>query len=178
MSDSNKQSPSTHLEKPEAKSNSPTTSPSKAEAQSFDVMQELRMLSSVFNEMERGTAIISEKIFEPLIDSTDEEVYGGKIKPTSDPEVDGHIKILNKLFPLSKKTGFKVINPDVVKAYSPKIFTLATCFNGLHTLRTLCDIVNEENKARTPNNSPEQVSKIEQAFPSAKGKSVGIHPSQ
>ena len=134
---------------------------------SAEAIENLQLISEVFQQIEKETAEIAEMIFEYLIDVDDAQVATGTIPPTGNKRVDRYIKILNRLFLFSKKyfrqSGVRIINRRVVKDLDKKTFAICMCFDGGVSLDILCDIVNEENRVRTPNISPVRLT-IEQVF--------------
>lgn len=130
----------------------------------------LKLLTEVFNLIETETAEIAEMIFDFLIEVGDGEIMTGKISENHpDPKVRAYIKILNRLFNFSRtnssKGGFRLINRKTVKDLDKKTYAISMCFDGGVSLDILCDIVNTENQARTPTNSPVRVT-VKQAFAS------------
>lgn len=130
--------------------------------------ENLKLLSEVFNLIENETAQIAEMIFDYLIDISDGEVMTGDLpEDHPNPKVKAYIKILKRLFLFSRKNsgrgGFRIINRKTVKDLDKKTYTICMCFDGGVSLDILCDIVNTENQARTPTNSPVKVT-VKQLF--------------
>jgi len=123
--------------------------------------ENLKLLSEVFELIETETAEIAEMIFDYLIDVLDGDIMTGSISENHpNPKVSAYIKILNRLFLFSRKSSrgsFRVINRKTVKDLDKKTYAICMCFDGGVSLDILCDIVNTENQARTPNNSPVKV---------------------
>ena len=147
-------------------SNIPSPNPNKVSA---DIIADLKLVSEVFQRIEEETAEIAEMIFDYLIDVGDEHIFNGTIPDHPNPRISNYVKILNRLFMLSRKrakTGelaLVVINRRTVKELDKKTFTISMCFDGGVSLDILCDIVNEENRARTPTKSPVKIT-IKKAF--------------
>ncbi len=146
------QTPSSHLQNPAA-----------------EIIADLKIVSEVFQRIEAETAEIAEEVFDYLIDIADSDIIDGTIPEHPNPRVAAYIKILNRLFKLSRKKsaegalGLVVINRKTVKELDKKTYTISMCFDGGVSLDILCDIVNEENRARTPTRSPVKVT-IKKAF--------------
>jgi hypothetical protein len=123
--------------------------------------ENLKLLSEVFKLIETETAQIAEMVFDYLIDVLDSDIMTGSISEDHpNPKVKAYIKILNRLFLFSRKStrgSFRIINRKTVKDLDKKTYTICMCFDGGVSLDILCDIVNTENQARTPNNSPVRV---------------------
>lgn len=130
--------------------------------------ENLKLLSEVFKLIETETAQIAEMVFDYLIDVLDGDIMTGSIpEDHPNPKVRAYIKILNRLFLFSRKNsargGFRIINRKTVKDLDKKTYTICMCFDGGVSLDILCDIVNTENQARTPTNSPVKVT-VKQVF--------------
>ena len=144
----------------------PSASPDGIDA---DIVADLQIVSEVFEQIESETAEIAEEIFDYLIEVADNHIIEGTIPEHPDPKIARYLKILNRLFRLSRRrskeglAGLVVINRKTVKELDKKTFTISMCFDGGVSLDILCDIVNEENRARTPTRSPVKVT-ITQAF--------------
>ncbi|MBU6139937.1 MAG: hypothetical protein KGP29_00060 [Proteobacteria bacterium] len=128
----------------------------------------LKLLSEVFKLIETETAEIAEMVFDYLVDVLDEYVMTGTISENHpNPKVRAYIKILNRLFLLSRKNSdkgsFKLINRKTVQDLDKKTYTICMCFDGGVSLDILCDIVNVENQGRTPAASPVKVT-VKQVF--------------
>ncbi len=124
--------------------------------------ENLKLLSEVFKLIETETAAIAEMVFDYLVDVLDEYIMTGEISEDHpNPKVRAYIKILNRLFLLSRKNSdkgaFKLISRKTVKDLDKKTYTICMCFDGGVSLDILCDIVNTENQARTPTASPVRV---------------------
>jgi hypothetical protein len=130
---------------------SPATFPKNASA---ELIQNLQAISEVFQKIEEETAKMAELIFDYLINVSDEQIMTGKIPPHKNKRIDSYVKILNRLFLLSrnsyKGSGFKIISRSMVKNLDRKAFAICMCYDGGVSLDVLCDIVNAENEARTP----------------------------
>jgi hypothetical protein len=134
---------------------------------SAEMMENLQMISEVFQKIEGETAEMAEMIFDYLIEVTDEQVMNGAIPPHLNPRINSYIKILNRLFLFTRKNskagGLRLINRKTVEDLDKKTFTICMCYDGGVSLDILCDIVNTENQARTPSVSPVKVT-VTQAF--------------
>ncbi|MBP7710448.1 MAG: hypothetical protein KA100_05205 [Rickettsiales bacterium] len=143
----------------------PSTFPKNASA---EMMENLQAISEVFQKIEEETAEVAELIFDYLINATDEQIMAGTVPPHANKRINDYIKILNRLFVFSRKAGgLRVINRKTVESLDRKTFTICMCHDGGVSLDILCDIVNTENQARTPKNSPVKVT-VTQAFGAAK----------
>lgn len=92
----------------------------------------------------------AEKLFEILIDLSDQDLSQGKIPFTKDQELNKYIKILRRLFPISLENGVKkIVSRGFLQSCDPKTYCLAMCLNA-SALDTLCGIVNHENNSREP----------------------------
>ncbi len=144
--------------------NLPSGSPQSASA---DIIADLKMLSEVFEQLEKETAEIAELLFDILINATDEQIMTGNVPGHTNPRIAAYIKILNRLFLFSRKHskegGVRVINRKTVQELDKKTFTICMCFDGGASLDVLCDVVNSENQARTPTKSPVKIT-IKQLF--------------
>jgi len=146
--------------------NAPSSHPNKVSA---DIVADLKLVSEVFQRIENETAEIAEMIFSYLIDVGDADIFNGTIPDHPNAKISNYVKILNRLFALSRKraklgqTSLVVINRKTVKELDKKTFAISMCFDGGVSLDILCDIVNEENRARTPTKSPVKVT-IKRAF--------------
>lgn len=129
--------------------------------------ENLKLLTEVFQRIEGETANVAEMIFDYLIDIMDDQIMTGEIPAHPNPKVNAYIKILNRLFLLSRKNanrgGFSLINRKTVKDLDKKTYTICMCFDGSVSLDILCDIVNTENQARTPSTSLVKVT-VKQVF--------------
>lgn len=129
--------------------------------------ENLTLLTEVFERVENETAEVAEMIFDYLVDIMDAQIMTGEIPDHPNPRVSAYIKILNRLFLLSRKNsskgGFRIINRKAVKNLDKKTFAISMCFDGGVSLDILCDIVNTENQARTPAASPVKVT-VKQIF--------------
>jgi len=124
----------------------------------------LKSLSSIFDDINKSTSDLAEKLFEHLVDIDDEKLRDGKIPHNNNyPEINKYISTLNRLFCLSLRDGTIAIKRDIVSHLDKKTFTLAMVSDGGASLDILCEIVNEENSQRTPHRSPSNF-KIIRAF--------------
>ncbi len=142
----------------------PSISPKGASA---DIIADLKLLSEVFQRVEEETAEIAEMLFDILINASDEQIMNGTIPAHTNPKIAAYLKILNRLFLLSrkhsKKGGLRVINRKTVQELDKKTFAICMCFDGGVSLDILCDVVNTENRERTPTKSPVKVT-VKQVF--------------
>lgn len=136
---------------------------------SADVIADLKLVSEVFQKIESETAEIAEMIFDYLIDVGDVDIFEGTIPDHPNSKINRYVQILNRLFLLSRKrrktgmTGLVVINRKTVQELDKKTYAISMCFDGGVSLDILCDVVNEENNARTPTKSPVKIT-IKKAF--------------
>jgi hypothetical protein len=136
---------------------------------SADLLQNLQLISEVFEKIEKETAKVAELLFDYLIEATDEEIMTGTIPGHKNKKIDGYIKILNRLFAFSRKggghakVGLRIINRKTIEDLDRKTFMICMCFDGGASLDVLCDVVNTENSARMPKNSPIKVT-VKKAF--------------
>jgi hypothetical protein len=150
----------------EIQEQAPSSSPDGLHA---DIIADLKLVGEVFQEIEAETAEIAEEIFDYLIDIADFDIMDGTITEHPNPKIARYIRILNRLFRLSRKrlqsgtAGLVIINRKTVKELDKKTFAISMCFDGGVSLDILCDIVNEENRARTPTRSPVKIT-IKRAF--------------
>jgi hypothetical protein len=129
---------------------------------SANVLTNLKRISEVFQKIESETAEIAEEIFSYLIDVSDENIMSGTIPipDSGSKRLKTYLKILNRLFLLSrqsKENSFRIINRNTIRKLDKKTFTICMCYDGGVSLDILCDVVNTENQARTPNASPVKV---------------------
>jgi len=136
----------------------PSSIPNNASA---EIIANLQLISEVFQKIEEETAEMAELIFDYLINATDEQIMSGKIPFHKNPRINKYIQILNRLFLFSRKSsksgGLRIINRKTIEDLDRKTFTICMCLDGGVSLDILCDIVNTENQARTPNNSPVKI---------------------
>ncbi len=136
----------------------PSSIPNNASA---EVIANLQLISEVFQKIEEETAEMAELIFDYLINATDEEIMNGKIPFHKNSRINKYIQILNRLFLFSRKFSksgvLRIINRKTIEDLDKKTFTICMCLDGGVSLDILCDIVNTENQARTPNTSPVKI---------------------
>ena len=140
-----------------------------------DVLMNLKRISEVFQKIESETAEVAEEIFDYLINISDEQIMSGTIPLQGNSRIKAYIKILNRLFLLSRKSKenrFRIISRNTVRKLDKKTFTICMCYDGGMSLDILCDIVNTENEARIPNTSLVKVT-VKQIFPSSLSNQVG-----
>lgn len=136
-------------------SNAPSSSPKAIEV---NIIEDLKFLSEVFEKIEQETAEVAEEIFDILVNASDEEIATGTVPlPKSSKKIKEFLMILNRLFVLSRKLAKEgsvlVINRKAVQEFDKKTFAISMCYDGGVSLDVLCDIANEENRARTPSKS-------------------------
>lgn len=131
---------------------------------SAEVLENLQLISDVFQQIEQETSEIAEMIFDYLIEASDENLINGTIPNHPNNKINSYIKILNRLFKFSRDTGrFRIINRKTIEDLDKKTFTICMCHDGGVSLDILCDIVNTENQARIPTKSPVKVT-VTKAF--------------
>ena len=141
-----------------------TTPSSFPKSPSAEVLENLQLISDVFEQIERETAEIAEMIFDYLIDVNDDDLINGVIPEHPNPKINSYIKILNRLFRFSRSKGkFRIINRKTIESLDKKTFNICMCHDGGVSLDILCDIVNTENQARIPTTSPVKVT-VTKAF--------------
>lgn len=149
-------------DKPDAHLHNPTA----------DLLYNFALIADVFEQIESETAEIAEMIFDYLIDVSDNDIMMGTIPPHYNKITNRYIAILNRLFMLSRrkgeKNGIRIINRRTVEDLDKKTYAICMCHDGGVSLDVLCDIVNEENLARTPKTSPVKIT-VMKAF----GREVG-----
>lgn len=132
------------------KNNIPATSP-----KSVSDGKKLKLMSEVFKQIEKEGFEVAAKLFDYLITIPDSDIISGSIKNHKDENVNRYIPVLNHLFKFSRKTedgGFRIISRIMIEELDKKTYTISMCFDGGSSLDILCDVVNSENGARTPNN--------------------------
>jgi len=140
------------------KNNFPSTKPETILANDFESFIRDKFFKD-FKKIEEENAKIAELIFDYLINIDDQFLIDGTIPPHPDSSINLYIKLLNKLFALSRaKNKVMVINRRTVKNLDKKAYMICLCFDGGDSLDILCDIVNEENMARIPTQSPVPIS--------------------
>lgn len=124
--------------------------------QSVSDIENLEFITQVFQQIEEETVQIAEMLFEYLIEATDAQIMTGTIPAHKNAKISAYIKVLNRLFKFSrakkKNGGFRIINRNTIEALDKKTYTISMCHDGGTSLDILCDVVNSENGARTPNN--------------------------
>lgn len=129
-----------------------------AEINSTELFSNLELIGEVFELIEKETAEIADLIFDYLINIDDEHIANGTIPNHQNKKINTYIKILNRLFLLSRKNRkFRIINRKTVENLDKKTFAISMCVDGGHSLDILCDIVNTENQARMPGLSPVKI---------------------
>jgi putative transposase len=108
----------------------------------------------------------------------DNPVWGSKLGNIPMPEnkknerIKKYIKSLNLLFKFSRFEGFgsfKIINRRMVKEMNKKTYLFCMCIDGGTSLDVLCEVVNQENLARTPSKSPVRIT-VRQVVSEEQGK--------
>ncbi len=131
---------------------------------SADMLENLQLISEVFQRIETETAEMAEMIFDYLIDVSDEDLMNGTIPQHENKKINAYMKILNRLFKFSRNKGkFRIINRKTIEDLDKKTFTICMCHDGGVSLDILCDVVNTENQARIPTTSPVKVT-VKRAF--------------
>jgi hypothetical protein len=124
---------------------------------SISDIENLELITEVFQQIEEETAQIAEMLFEYLIEVGDSDIMNGTIPAHKNAKINSYIKILNRLFKFSragsKQGSFRIINRKTIKELDRKTYTISMCHDGGTSLDILCDVVNSENSARTPKNS-------------------------
>lgn len=142
--------------------NSTSPSPSPEVLQNFDSavsLPDLKRLQEVFSQVEDQSSQVAEELFDHLFDVDDFSVINGEI-PIPKGKSKYYIQALNRLFKLSRKKkgfGFVLINRKLVKDLDKKTYSFCMCIDGGVYFDVLCEVVNQENAARTPNLSPVKV---------------------
>lgn len=136
---------------------------------SADLFSKFTLIANVFQQIESETADIAELIFDYLVNVDDEHIMTGTIPPHGNNRVNAYIKILNRLFLFSrrgskkglsgdeKRYGVIIISRRTIEDLDKKTFAICMCHDGGTSLDILCDIVNVENKERTPTSSPVKI---------------------
>ena len=139
-----------------------------ANVEESELFANLELIGEVFELIEKETVEVADMIFDYLINVDDHHIAQGTIPPHSDNKINAYIKILNRLFLLSRKNSkFRIINRKTVENLDKKTFAISMCLDGGHSLDILCDIVNTENQARMPGLSPVKIT-IKKVFGSEK----------
>lgn len=131
---------------------SPSASPEKPSADFLGIVQRLELLSKVGEGELLNAESIAEEVFLFLSDISDQDVANGAIK-TDDPNLKSYAAALNRLFPLVKNNETGAINQltaEAVQSISPKAYAMSAVNGGRPFVEVMCDIVNEEVKARIP----------------------------
>ena len=127
---------------------------------SATALPELDLMRKIFAQVEEETAETAEELFEYLFDIDDFDVINGTIPVPKNKSIKNYIKCLNLLFKLSRLDGngsFKIINRRVVKDLDKKTYLFCMCVDGGVSMDVLCEVVNQENTARTPSKSPVKI---------------------
>lgn len=154
--------------------NAPTASPKIDSPDAATALPELDLMRKIFEQVEKETAKIAEELFEYLFDIDDVKVITGQIPVPKKKSIKDYIKSLNLLFKLSRLDGmgsFKIVNRRMVKELDKKTYLFCMCVDGGVSLDVLCEVVNQENTARTPKTSPVKITVTQFVSPNKeKGK--------
>jgi hypothetical protein len=122
-------------------------------------LPELDLMKKIFEQIELEAAKVVEELFEYIFDVDDFSVIHGNIPLPKNKSLQSYIKSLNKLFKLSRASGvsFRLINRRMVKEFDKKTYLFCMCVDGGISLDVLCEVVNQENMARTPSVSPVKI---------------------
>lgn len=151
----------------------PSASPEKPKANFLGIVEELARLSEVSERDLLNSERMAEKIFNFLVEASNEDVFGGAIQyDDGDEESKPYVDALNALFPLVKdpETGaVRQLSPESLKEISYKAYARVAAFGGLPHVKFCCDVVNEEARERVPSGhvyGGHAGVKASQAFPS------------
>ena len=150
----------------------PATSP---QPDSATALPELDLMRKIFEQVEQESGDVAEQLFDYLFDVSDIDVVTGNIpmpKNKKNEAIKKYIKSLNLLFKFSRLEGFgsfKIINRRMVKVLDKKTYLFCMCIDGGTSLDVLCEVVNQENMARTPNKSPVRIT-VRQVVSEERGK--------
>jgi len=129
-----------------------------ADVKASELFANLELIGEVFELMEKETVEVADMLFDYLINIDDYHITEGTIPAHTDKKINAYIKILNRLFMLSRKNSkFRIINRKTVENLDKKTFAISMCLDGGHSLDILCDVVNTENQARMPGLSPVKI---------------------
>ncbi len=146
---------------------SPGASPEKPRADFLGVVRYLERLAQVGEGELLNAEAIAAEVFLFLSDISDNDLANGAIK-TDDPNLKPYAAALNRLFPLVKNSQTGAINQltaETVQSISPKAYAMSAVNGGKPFVEVMCDIVNEEVRARAPNTSVSHVTNARPAFP-------------
>ena len=117
---------------------------------SYSSLYNIGAYKDVLEMLNNQASQTAEKLFEILIDLSDQDLSQGKIPFSKDKDLNNYIKILRRLFPISLEKGIKkTVSRGFLQSCDPKTYSLAMCLNS-NILDTLCAIVNHENSSREP----------------------------
>jgi hypothetical protein len=142
---------------------------------SATALPQLDLMRKIFEQVEKESGKIAEQLFDYLFDVDDISVITGNIPMPKNKKHEGikkYIKSLNLLFKLSHIEGFgsfRIINRKMVKELNKKTYTFCMCVDGGTSLDVLCEVVNQENMARTPSKSPVKIT-VRQVTGEGKGR--------
>ena len=142
---------------------------------SANMLPEIELMTKIFADIEKETAQLAEELFDYLFDVDDMAVIGGDIPVPNGSKLAKYIKSLNLLFRFArrrKEASFKIINRRMVQDMDKKTYTFCMCIDGGISLDILCEVVNQENVARTPKTSPVKVT-VTAFFSQEKDRLVG-----
>jgi len=137
-------------------------------------IENLELITKVFQQIEEETAQVAEMLFDYLIEATDSQIMTGNIPAHKNRKINEYVKIMNRLFKFSRASsegGFRLITRNTIEALDKKTYTISMCHDGGTSLDILCDIVNSENSARTPRNSV-KIKVVQQLAPASHDKSM------
>lgn len=124
--------------------------------QSVSDVENLEFISQVFQQIEEESVEVAEMLFEYLIEISDADIMTGNIPSHKNKKINAYIKLLNRLFKFSRASNiqgsFRIISRKMIKELDKKTYAISMCHDGGTSLDILCDVVNSENSARTPNN--------------------------
>jgi len=133
--------------------------------------ENIEFMANVFKSLEKQTAEIAEELFEFLFNASDLQIIDGEIPIPKNVKskfpIANYIKALNRLFKVSRKEkngSIILINRKIIQDIDKKTYSFCICLDGGTSLDILCEIVNEENRARTPKASSVKISLVARAF--------------
>jgi hypothetical protein len=141
------------------------------QAESYTALPELDRMRQIFEQVEKESGEVAEELFEYLFDVDDILVITGKIPVPENKKIARYIESLNLLFKFSRAenfSSFRIINRRMVKELDKKTYLFCMCVDGGVSLDILCEVVNQENMARTPSKSPVRIT-VTQIASEAKG---------
>ncbi len=157
-----------------SKENSSKSGQSKINSNDASDIENLELITKVFQQIEAETVEVAEMLFDYLIEATDAQIMTGNIPAHKNRKINEYVKIMNRLFKFSRagsEGGFRLVTRNTIEALDKKTYTISMCHDGGASLDILCDIVNSENSARTPRNSV-KIKVIQQLAPASHYKSM------